>query len=109
MALVSGENGSITLGVKVETLPQSVASPLQPPAVDIDPTTGWVVTACKLKPVGVPFDASPQFGAEIVTEASWTVIGPESDRTHGSLFGCLTWAIAVAPILTVENPSTAAR
>ena len=90
MALVRAENGSITFGVKVETLPHSEASPLQPPAVDIDPTTGGVLRLWKSKPVGVPFDASPQFGAVTVTEESWNVIGPESDRRHGSFSGCLT-------------------
>ena len=42
--------------------------PVQPPAVDIVPMTGGVFRfVLKSKPVGVPFDASPQFGALIVT------------------------------------------
>jgi hypothetical protein len=74
---------------------ESQNDPLQPPAVDRDPTfnVGWF---WKLMPIGVPFDASPQFGALSVTAASWNVIGPFSAKAHGSFAGVTTLATACA-------------
>jgi hypothetical protein len=38
--------------------------PLQPPAVESDPTVNVLLGAVwKLMPIGVPFEAIPQFGA----------------------------------------------
>jgi hypothetical protein len=49
-------------------------------------------------PIGVPFDAIPQFGALTWTAASWNVIGPESAKAHGSFAGVTTLATACALI-----------
>lgn len=51
-------------------------------------------------PIGVPFDAIPQFGALTWTAASWNVTGPESAKAHGSFFGWPTLATACAVIVT---------
>ena len=90
-----------------ETDPQS--DPLQPPDVDSDPTLSCLGATLKSMPIGVPFDAIPQFGALTWTAASWNVTGPAAAKTHGTFAGVTTLATAWAPMLTVESPSMCAK
>ena len=55
----------------------------------------------KSMPIGLPFDAIPQFGALTWTAASWNVTGPLAAKTHGRNFGVITTATACALIVTL--------
>ena len=81
------------------TDPQS--DPLQPPAVDSDPTLSWAGATLKSMPIGLPFDAIEQFGALTRTDASWNVTGPLSANVHGKKVGFITRATACAVIVTL--------
>jgi hypothetical protein len=86
------------------TDPQSDPDPAPPqlPGVDIDPTLSVLGATWKLKPIGTPFDAIPQFGALITFAASWNVTGPLSDKTHG--FTTCVLMLAIACTLTMTLP-----
>jgi hypothetical protein len=49
----------------------------------------------------------PQFGA-VIEGLPWKLIEPVNDKTHG-LASTWTLAMACAPMLTVDRPSTPAR
>ena len=58
--------------------------------------------------LAVSFDAMPQPGA-LMFGLPWKLIGPVNDNAHGGVGNELTWATAVALMLTVDMPSTDAR
>ena len=56
----------------------------------------------------VLFEAMPQLGA-LMFGLPWKLIEPVNARAHGGFGKPCTPATAVAPILTVDKPSTPAR
>ena len=58
--------------------------------------------------LAVSFEAMPQLGA-LMFGLPWKLIEPVNAKTHGGVGNFLTSAMAVAPMLTVDKPSTFAR
>jgi hypothetical protein len=100
---------TIGAGIWVNAALQNDAAPVQPPTVDSEPTFMVIPPPVKLSAFwAVLFDAKPQFGA-LILGLPWKLNGPVNDRAHGCFGKLITWATAVAAMVTVEIPSTPAR
>jgi hypothetical protein len=106
---------TVGAGTYVIALLQNVVLPVQPPTVESEPRFMVVPPPVKFIAFAfLSFEAMPQLGA-MIFGLPWKLIeGPElgpalNAKTQGGYSTLFIVATAVAPILTVDKPSTLAR